>query len=165
MNDLLDIGEDVLVNENPLDILEKELLYLPQLEFHVEHHFHPGFYLREFHAPAGAFIISKIHRSRHQYSISKGSVSVWDEVNGVQLLKAGDTGITEPGTRRALLVHEDLIWTTAHCTMETDLDVIESILIDNKENDLLSDDEKHIFNHIKQFHSMSPDRKTLKGTE
>jgi len=165
MNDLLEVGSDVLVNDKTLNEIEKVGIHLPQVECPVVHHFLPGFYLREFRAHAGTFIISKIHKQVNLFSVTKGSVSVWDEKNGVQLIKAGDTGITQPGTRRALYVHEDLVWVTAHPMMETNLENIEKILIDDSPNPLLSEDEKHIFNSIKQFHAQNPNDHVLPDSE
>lgn len=150
--------------ENPVDVLdkiEKSALDIPQVECPVLHHFLPGFYIREFHAPAGTFIISKIHNTMHPWSISKGSVSVWDENHEVQLFKRGDNGITVPGTRRALYVHEDLVWTTAHAILETDLNVIEMQIIEQRDNPLLNGEEQKILNEIKNFHAHKPERKEL----
>lgn len=158
---------DALVNDKEpaswadLDKVEKEAIHLPQLECPVHHNHLPGFYVRVFHAPKGAFIISKVHKSRHQWSVSKGVVSVWDDANGAVLIKAGDSGITEPGTRRVLYVHEDLVWSTSHAVFTDDLDEIEKILIDNRENPLMSEGEQAIFEQIKGFHSQNEGPQTI----
>jgi len=153
------ILENDKVSVDTLDRIESQAIHAPQLECPVDHNHLPGFYVRVFHAPAGAFIISKIHKTRHQWSVSKGVVSVWDENNGSRIVRAGDSGITEPGTRRALLVHEDLIWSTSHAVFTEDLDEIENILIDNRENPLPSESEQAILSSIKDFHSQKGNQK------
>lgn len=145
----------VLENDK-LDTLEAQMINMPQVECPVVHHHIPGFYIRETHIPAGSFIISKIHLQRHNYSISKGRVTVRDEKGEIKELKAGDYGITEPGTRRALYVHEDIVWSTAHPVFTDNLDEIEAILIDNRDNPLLTAEQQDILNSIKQFHAQKP---------
>lgn len=83
----------------------------------LEHTFTPGLYTRQIFMPARSVIVSKIHKTEHPFIISKGRVSVWTD-EGVQELSAPHQGITKPGTRRLLVVHEDTIWTTFHAGPE-----------------------------------------------
>jgi len=115
-----------------VDGLEAELATLPQANCPLVHRFTPGLYVREIFMPRGTFIISKVHKTEHPYTISKGRVAVWTEAEGVIHLTAPFTGITKPGTRRLLFIQEDCIWTTYHPTTETDLDKIEEAIIDPK---------------------------------
>jgi hypothetical protein len=48
----------------------------------------------------------------------------------IVMLTKGHVGITEPGTRRALKIYEDTVWTTFHPTEETDLVKLEAELIE-----------------------------------
>ena len=57
-----------------------------------------------------------------------GDVTVITE-NGRVRIKAPYHGMTEPGTKRALLTHEETVWITVHHTEETELDKIEDELI------------------------------------
>lgn len=116
--------------QTKVDTLEAELSRLPQIEFPLVHRFTPGLYIREIFMPKGSVIISKVHRTEHPYIISKGHAVVWTENDGVQHLRAPHCGITPPGTRRVLYIHEDCVWTTFHPTAETDLEVIESQIIE-----------------------------------
>jgi hypothetical protein len=119
-----------LGHSDKIDALEKELGRLPQAELPVTHRFTPGLYAREIFMAAGTLLTSKIHKTEHPFVISKGSVSVWTEDGGVVHLSAPHTGITQPGTRRVLYIHEDTVWTTFHVTPETDVAKIEQAIIE-----------------------------------
>lgn len=79
--------------------------------------------------PAGTLCTSKIHKTRHFFTITQGSCTVVDSFGKRELLVAPYLGVTEPGTKRVLLIHEDCIWTTFHATDLTDLAEIEKMLI------------------------------------
>lgn len=144
--------------ENPFQLAEKAMLHAPQIDCPTFHHFIPGYYLREIHIPAGALIISKKHGTTHSFSISQGVVSVWQEETGWMTLHAPCSGITMAGTRRALIVHEDVVWTTAHPRRndETTVDQIEERIIIKEENPLLDESETELLKAIEQFHTKSP---------
>jgi hypothetical protein len=94
----------------------------------VTHHFAPGLYAREIFLPAGFVVVGKIHRHAHINTISKGRVSVATEF-GTTELQAPCTFVSQPGTKRVVVAHEDTIWTTYHPTDETDLGRIEAHVI------------------------------------
>lgn len=91
-------------------------------ELPLRHIFTPGLYTREIFLPAGALITTRIHLKEHPFVLSRGVVSVWDDVHGWQRLSAPFTGVTAPGTRRVLYIHEPAIWTTFHVTDKNDPD-------------------------------------------
>ena len=123
-----------------LDKIEAQVIAkLDRVSLPLTHRFTPGLYVREIFMPKGTLVTSKIHKTRHPYVISMGVVSVWTEADGVKNLAAPHTGITEPGTRRLIYVHEDCIWTTFHPTNETDIDKIEEQIIEKHENPLLAE--------------------------
>ena len=105
-----------------LDAFEAEMCKHPQVKAPLTHRFTNGMYIREILMPAGTVVMSRVHKTQHPFVISKGDVSVFTPGVGSVRLKAPYTGITEPGTRRVLLTHEDTIWTTFHITETTDLD-------------------------------------------
>lgn len=76
-------------------------------------HFAPGLYGREIFIPAGAWIVGKIHKHAHLNTISKGLVTVVTEF-GSEVLRGPVTFTSIPGTKRAVVAHEDTIWTTYH---------------------------------------------------
>jgi len=119
-----------------VDALQLRLQELPQIDCPLVHRFTPGLYVREIFMPKGALIISKIHKTEHPFTVSKGHAAVWTEESGVVEIKAPFTGITKPGTRRILLIREDCIWTTYHPTQETDLERIEEQIILRSEKPL-----------------------------
>jgi hypothetical protein len=97
--------------------------------------------------PAGTFCTSKIHRFEHPFVVSQGKVSVW--IDGeVQVIEAPYCGITKPGTRRILFIHDDCVWTTFHVNPDDCKDVleIENRIIEPHDNPLLSDEIKFLNN-------------------
>jgi hypothetical protein len=135
----MDLPLDTLSHKSKMDILEAENAKLPQVECPLVHRFTDGMYIREIHMPAGIIVTSRTHKTQHPFVISKGVVEVVKEDGSRELLKAPHTGITNVGTRRVLLIHEDTIWSTFHITEKTDPVEIENE-ITCMENELLPKD-------------------------
>lgn len=116
---------------DPNDFLNQadvEILKLPPRECPLIHRFTPGMYIREIFMPKDTILTTLLHLTTHPFFVLKGDVSVYYNGIPTQRYKAPYTGITEAGTRRMLLTHEDTIWTTCHVTDLTDPDeIIESI--------------------------------------
>lgn len=110
----------------------------------VDHNFAPGFYLRTIHMPAISLVVSKRHNSWHTYVVTKGAVLVYDErTDSVQRIQANGEGehftsLTEPGSRRLLLVVQDTDWTCVHPTSLTDVAEIEARYLLPNNNPLLA---------------------------
>lgn len=136
LSSLTGSNEATSIEKVPLDYfkkvfdLQKSLLELEQLDIPVEHHFAPGNYARECFLPAGSVVIGKVHRHAHVNIISKGKVTVATS-EGLHEYEAPLTFISEPGAKRALIVHEDTVWTTVHPNPSDtqDLALIESDVI------------------------------------
>lgn len=96
----------------------------------LRHWLAPGIYAREIHLPAGTLVVGKIHRHRHLNIISKGSVTCYTEF-GLEHHEAPCSFISEPGTKRVVLTHDDAIWTTIHPnpTDETDISKLEQMAV------------------------------------
>lgn len=94
----------------------------------LKHSFGDGCYIREIFMPAGQVIISKIHKKLHPYFIMKGKVSILTD-DGIQYIEAPYSGITKPGTKRVLYMHEDTVFITVSVTDKTDLKEIEDEVI------------------------------------
>jgi len=90
----------------------------------TQHHFAPGLYVRVLYVAAGTVFTGALHRTRHFYALMQGRVSVVDSHGNISHITAPHLGITEPGTKRAIYVHEDAIWVNYHPTDETDPDKI-----------------------------------------
>lgn len=128
MNERVDELEVAMVDNFPI-------IHCP-----VTHRFTDGMYVREIFMPAGSLITSKIHKTQHQYFVLKGKVSVWIDEGIEQIIEAPFIGITEPGTRRVLYIHEDCIWATSHPNPDNEtVEQIEERIIEKHDNLLLSE--------------------------
>jgi hypothetical protein len=109
----------------------------------LKHSYGDGCYIRQIFMPKGTLITSKIHKVTHPYFVMTGKASVATE-DGIEVIQAPFQGMTQAGTKRALYIHEDMIWITVHVTDETDLDKIEEEIIakDFNEYDALMDSLK-----------------------
>lgn len=121
---MLDLSEtfhaEKAPNKDRMDILEAKVAAMPQGYAPLVHRFTPGLYIREIFMPAGSIVTSRRHLTTHPFVVSQGSVEVIYENGSTQIIDAPYSGITQAGTRRALRVIEDTIWTTFHVTDKTD---------------------------------------------
>lgn len=120
-----------------LDELEAAIASCPQADLPVCHRFTPGLYIREIRIPAGTLLTSAMHRTEHPFVLSMGTIRVYSENEGPVIYSAPHTGITKPGTRRALFAETDCVWTTFHATEETDVEKICETILDPQSNPLL----------------------------
>lgn len=127
-----------------VDEMEKFIAFLPPLapdDSKLTHRF-VRLYIRTIEMKRGTVWSTKIHKTRHPFEISKGRVAVWTELDGWQRYQAPYSGVTEPGTKRFIVVEEDCTWSTFHETDKTDIAEIEKDIIQFHENPLLSAQEK-----------------------
>jgi hypothetical protein len=114
----------------------------------LTHTFLPGLYVRRIDMPAGSVWTTKIHKVQHPFVILHGLVSVFmpGSESGVVTLTGPHTGITEPGTRRVLMVHEDTAWITYHALahLNETLEEIEARII---EPHTIEIDGQHVDGH------------------
>lgn len=92
----------------------------------LDHQFAPGTYARTIFMPKGSFVIGKIHRRACVNIISKGRATVWTEY-GEKQVEAPAVWVSDPGTQRVVLNHEDVVWTCVHQNPDnlTDLEAME----------------------------------------
>lgn len=104
----------------------------------VTHHFTKGdgvngkMYIRTILMKKGIIVTSKVHMWEHPYVVVKGSMTWFNEVDGMDgavHITAPYFGITQPGTRRAILVHEDTIMSAFYATDLTNVEEIERTII------------------------------------
>lgn len=148
---------------NAIDHFEAEMLErFPIVECPLRHIFTDGLYTREITMPAGSLVTSKIHKTEHPFVVPRGTVSVWTDNEGEVLIKAPFVGITKPGTRRVLFVHEETVWLTFHADPSNckDVDQIEERIIEKHSNPLLPDEVK---NKIEQLHRHGLEEKTIRS--
>lgn len=86
----------------------------PMRDFTVSHVFTTGLYVRTILMPAGSLLTSRIHKTQHPFVVLAGRVEVYIPGVGTQLIEAPYFGVTEPGTRRLLYIHDDCVWSTFH---------------------------------------------------
>ena len=104
----------VRLENKRIDELEATMIdFMEPIVVPVKHLFTNGMYIREVTIPAGSLLTSKIHKTEHPFTISKGKVMVMADGDWTELT-APYTGITKAGTRRIVLVLEDCVWTTYH---------------------------------------------------
>lgn len=99
-----------------IDELQAVLSAMPEADCQLKHTFTPGLYSRRLTMPVDAVIVSKIHKTEHQFEVSKGIACVKINDNDWQIIEAPYHGITKPGTRRVLAIVEECTWTTYHPT-------------------------------------------------
>lgn len=102
----------------------------------LRHEFPDGLYCRTILMPAGAIVVSQIHKKDNPFFVSKGRVTVISDNEGVREYVAPFHGITKPGTRRLLFVHEETEWTTVHPNPdnEQDLEILENRYVAMKDS-------------------------------
>lgn len=111
-----------------IEMMEREMLELPQVECPVTDHFQPGCYCREIFMPAGTFVIGHEHKTEHQNIILSGRAKVWI-AGQMQTLSAPMVFLSKPGVRKLLHIEEDMRWLTVHPTTERDPDKLRELLI------------------------------------
>ena len=109
--------------------LQAEMVKMPQIVLPTEHYFAGGMYCRKVFRPAGTTIVGKVHKKAHLFLCAKGQILAWSET-GMRTLNAGDVVESQPGTKRVTYAVEDSIGVTFHVTDKTDLDDIESELVE-----------------------------------
>lgn len=111
----------------------------------LKHTFADGLYIREIFMPKGQIISTGIHKKKHPYFVLKGEISVLTQ-DGITKIKAPYHGITDPGTKRIIFIHEDSVWITVHAT---DKDNVEETLGDIVAKDF--DDPEISIENMKKY--------------
>lgn len=93
----------------------------------------PGVYVRILRMPAGLKVVGKRHSQEHISIVSCGRATVMTE-EGQQEIVGPCEFVSPAGTKRVVIVHEDMVWTTIHRTDKTDLSEIEAELIMTEES-------------------------------
>ena len=116
-----------------LEILMREQ---PQVDLEVKNYFAYGTYIRELYIPQGVILTGKIHKYSQFNILLKGEMSVLID-DEVKRIKAPFHVVSEAGTKRIAIAHEDCVWLTIHGTHETDVDKIEEYFIAQNEVEYL----------------------------
>jgi hypothetical protein len=123
------------------DIIER---FAP-VELPIHHHFiqspHLKMYIREIFMPKGVVLTSRIHKEAAPFTIARGEVLVGDS-HGITHIKAPFHGVNEPGVKRLIETLEDTVWVAFYVTDKTDVAEIAKDIIFERDNDLLTDEDK-----------------------
>jgi len=138
--------------DEKIDELVRDMLELPAVSYPTYHHFVGGFYVRELHAPKGSVLVSKIHNTTHQYMLLRGDVSIYTKETGWFRIKGPVSNFTLAGTQRVGLVHEDMVWTTAHPATETTVEEVQKRVYDHYVNPLLNEEQQKKLDELMEFH-------------
>jgi hypothetical protein len=94
-------------------------------EYGIRHEFTPGLYSRTVLLSKGSEVTSRVHKTEHQFVVSKGVLRVFEPDKGFRLIVAPYIGTTPAGCRRAVFCLEDTVWTTFHATACTTVEEVE----------------------------------------
>lgn len=138
--DVLSVFDQPQVTRDQILALQESMMSYEQVDCPVKHYFAPGLYAREITMPAGVCVVGKIHKHSHVNTISKGRCRVVTEF-GSEVYAAPVSFVSLAGTKRAVYVEEETVWTTYHptvvCEIETDLEKIEKAVIAESYESLL----------------------------
>lgn len=109
--------------------MEQSLLILPQIKMEAKHYIGGGMYARELFMPKGSAVTGKIHIKEHLVILC-GDVSVATD-DGVERYTGYCTFVGKPGSKRALYMHEDTVWTAIHTTDKLTVEECEDTLVTN----------------------------------
>lgn len=149
-----------VINQVPtrdqIDRLQAEMVKMPQAKLQTEHFFSPGMYCRRVFRPAGTLIVGKVHKAPHFFLCAMGEIIAWTE-SGMKKLRPGDVVECQPGTKRVTLAVTDAIGITIHKTDKTDLDEIET--------ELIEPDDLALFDSSNKLKQIVGQMKALEGEE
>jgi len=113
---------------------------LYNVECPLQHNFAPGAYLREMFMPAGTFVIGHEHLTEHFNIVLSGRARVMMD-GQIHEITGPSVFVSKPGVRKVLFIYEDMRWCTLHPTEETDLEILENLLINKSPNCLEYEEE------------------------
>ena len=102
----------------------------------LKHTFIKDCYIREVFMPKGQTITTQIHKQEHPFFFMTGDVTIISPA-GTERIKAPYHGITQPGTKRIILTHEDTILITVHPTNKKTVKEVQKEVIAKDFNDPL----------------------------
>ena len=104
---------------------------ITQIECPLEHFFANGLYGRKIFVPAGATVVTGVHKKQHMTVALEGHCVVIDEIGDRKDIVAPCVFVTEPGTQRAVYAVTDTSWLTVHAYEDEDksLETVEKTLV------------------------------------
>ena len=133
---ILPVGD----NETHADILERQMLenilmgepntYLgAEFSENVNHYFAPGIYVRELHMPKGMVLVGHKQKTETVNIFLKGKVALIED--GELIYREAPFTYVAPAKHRKVgYVIEDMIWLNVFSSDETDVEILEDILVE-----------------------------------
>ena len=120
-----------------------DCLLLDDMEY--RHWFAPGLYGREITMPANLCLTTMIHASENIAFLLKGAITIYTE-KGIEYFEAPHTMITKIGTKRAMLTHGEVIFTTVHHNPDniTDIDTLVDMMTFKDEKTYLAYEQEKL---------------------
>jgi len=115
--------------------MENSILALPQVKAVPKHYIGGGMYARELFMPEGSVFTGKIHVKEH-IVILCGDVTVATDEEVVRYT-GYCTFVGKPGSKRALYMHADTVWTAIHTTDKITVEECEESLVTNSYEEFL----------------------------
>ena len=100
------------------EVLEQQL----DIEACTRHAFCDGVYRREFFLPAGAVVVSKIHKKENWFMLWQGDVSIASADGTVKRVQAPYMAKTPINTKRVVYAHTDAVMYTFHGNPDNETD-------------------------------------------
>ena len=116
-----------------VDYLLSQVEKMPQVDCQTKHYFGPNLYIREVTMPAGTVVIGKPHRKEHMCVMLQGRMVVVLGDGTKQELVAPLTFVGSAG-RKVAYILETTVFQNILATDETDIDVLENMLVDNTQH-------------------------------
>jgi hypothetical protein len=113
-----------------VDHLLSQVEQMPQVDCQTKHYFGPSLYIREVTMPAGTVVIGKPHRKEHMCVMLQGRMIVVTGDGTKQELVAPLTFVGSAG-RKVAYILETTVFQNILATDETDIEVLENMLVDN----------------------------------
>ena len=126
-----------------IDVVESMIASYPQVQCPLVHRFTNSMYIREIFVPAGTLLTTKVHKFEHPFVLSKGSITIWDGEDEINI-SAPFCGITKENTRRIIFVLQDCVFTTFHVTDKKTIEEVEDEILIKHDNPLLDDNIKEL---------------------
>jgi len=120
---------DIPISEK-VEKLLAQVQQMPQVDCQTKHYFGPSIYIREVTMPAGAVVIGKPHRKDHMCVMLQGRMIIVDAEGNQKELVAPMTFVGSAG-RKVAYILETTVFQNILATDETDIEVLENMLVDN----------------------------------
>ena len=123
----------VPTTDMPLEVFSNKDLLVTNREtgMPVAHQFCNNIYARTIFMPKGLIVIGKKHKTQHFNFIMTGKA--WLYVDGIKTyIEAPYLLESSAGTRKVLLIEEDMYWTTIHPVETQDIEELELTLVEDQ---------------------------------